>query len=111
VGQAVVQVSQPRQPCWKLAYRWRMKDLTARVERTGRTGWYLRVLEEGDVAAGQPLVLLDRPFPEWTVQRASGAMAGRKHDRQAALALAALPPLSASWRETLSAAAEGEAEV
>jgi len=34
----VVQVSQPRQPCWKLARRWRMKELTALVDRTGRTG-------------------------------------------------------------------------
>ncbi|MGH2369464.1 MAG: MOSC domain-containing protein, partial [Chloroflexota bacterium] len=52
VGQAQVQVSQPRQPCWKLARRWRVRDLAARVERMGYTGWYFRVLAEGIVAAG-----------------------------------------------------------
>jgi len=43
---AVLQVSQPRQPCWKLARRWRVKTLAALVERTGFTGWYFRVLRE-----------------------------------------------------------------
>ena len=66
-----MQVSQPRQPCWKLAWRWRLKELTALVERTGRTGWYIRVLEEGEVRPGLALTLLERPYPEWTVSRAS----------------------------------------
>ena len=52
VGEARVQVSQPRQPCWKLARRWRVKDLTAQVEQTGRTGFYFRVLRHGWVDSG-----------------------------------------------------------
>lgn len=107
VGDALVQVSQPRQPCWKLARRWRIKELTALVDQTGRTGWYLRVLEEGEVAPGLPLTLLDRPHPAWTVTRATSVMRRRRQDREAAGQLASLPELALSWREGMAAAAAG----
>ena len=55
VGEDVlVQVSQPRQPCWKLARRWQRKTLALEVQESGKTGWYFRVLEEGTVQAGMP---------------------------------------------------------
>lgn len=101
VGTTRVQVSQPRQPCWKLARRWRVADLAARVQETGYTGWYFRVREEGWVEAGQPLALLERPHPEWTIARANEVMHQARHDRENARRLAACPALSASWRETL----------
>jgi MOSC domain-containing protein YiiM len=102
LGAARLEVSQPRQPCWKLALRWGIRDLTARVEKTGRTGWYLRVLEEGQVEAGQPLRLLSRPHPEWTVARATRVARNREADPVSAAALASCPALSASWREALA---------
>ena len=105
LGSAVVQVSQPRQPCWKLARRWRIKELTALVEQTGKTGWYLRVLEEGEVEPGQPLTLLERPHPEWTVTRATRTMRTRTKDRAAAGPLAGIDELAASWRDRLAEAA------
>ena len=98
IGGAQVQVSQPRQPCWKIARRWRIKDLTAQVRETGRTGWYLRVLVEGYVEAGQPVELLERTFPQWTVARASQVMNHRHEDPAAAAELAACPSLAAVWR-------------
>ncbi len=101
VGAARVQITQPRQPCWKLARRWRLRDLAATVQRSGRTGWYLRVLQEGWVAAGDALVLLDRPHPEWPVTTANAVMFERTADHAAAQALAACPALSTSWRDTL----------
>ena len=104
VGPVRVQVSQPRQPCWKIARRWRIKDLTARVLSTGRTGWYFRVLVEGYVQPGLPVVLIERPFPRWTVARASEIMRHRRDDPAAAAELAACPLLSVSWRRSLSAA-------
>lgn len=102
IGSAVFAVSQPRQPCWKLARRWRIKDLPARVVATGRSGWYFRVVQEGEVEAGQPAELADRPNPAWTVQRANRVMYFGKQDAAEAAALAAVPGLSASWREELS---------
>ena len=63
IGESLVQVSQPRQPCWKLARRWGIKDLALRVQETGRTGWYFRVLREGHVQAGNRLLLVERHHP------------------------------------------------
>lgn len=106
-GDLLVQISQPRQPCWKLARRWRIKDLAARMERNGRTGWYFRVLEAGSIHAGATLMLVDRPAPEWTIARANEVMHRRKDDAALALELAACPGLSVSWQETLTRRAMG----
>jgi MOSC domain-containing protein YiiM len=107
LGEAIVQVSQPRQPCWKLAWRWRIKELTALVERSGRTGWYIRVLKAGEVRPGLSLTLMERPYPEWTVARASQVMRHRKKDPDAASALAGCELLAAGWRDRLAEAAAG----
>lgn len=101
-GNGVVQISQPRQPCWKLARRWRVKDLAAQVERTGKTGWYFRVLKAGVIESGQSLALCERPHPDWSVALANEVMHHCKTDRDAAEALAGCEALSASWRESLS---------
>jgi MOSC domain-containing protein YiiM len=66
-GNAVVQVSQPRQPCFRLAARHNRPDLVKRVVESGFTGFYFRTLEAGTVAAGWPLTLLDRPSPGVTI--------------------------------------------
>jgi MOSC domain-containing protein YiiM len=101
-GAAIFQISQPRQPCWKLARRWRIRDLAARVERTGRTGWYFRVLEEGVVEAGADFALVERQHPEWTIAAANDVMHHRKTDWEAANRLAFCPALSQSWKSSLS---------
>lgn len=101
LGEALFQVSQPRQPCWKLARRWRITDLTAQVIANGRTGWYLRVLQEGWIDAGQALKLIERPQPDWTVARGNEVMHHRKSDASLARELAALPELSTAWRESM----------
>ncbi|MDF0676752.1 MAG: MOSC domain-containing protein [Nitrospira sp.] len=101
VGESLVQVSQPRQPCWKLARRWRVNDLALRVQETGRTGWYFRVLREGHVQAGNRLVLLERHHPNWTVSTANEVMHHRIDDRKAAQELADCAYLSSRWREKL----------
>ena len=102
IGESLVQVSQPRQPCWKLARRWRTKDLAVLVQETGRTGWYFRVLREGHVQAGSRLVLVERHHPNWTVFSANEVMHRRTQDRQAAHDLADCADLSSRWRDKLN---------
>ncbi len=101
VGTARVQVSQPRQPCWKQARRYGVKDLVAQIVRTGRTGWYLRVLREGLVEAGDVMTLLDRPHPDWTIERANYVMHVDKLNRELSLELAACPTLAQAWVKSL----------
>ena len=98
LGEAELQVSQPRKPCNNISKFWGRKDLLQRVIDTGRFGWYLRVLREGCIEAGQSIELLARPHPEWTVARAMEARLSRAEDPAAAAALAALPELGEDWR-------------
>jgi MOSC domain-containing protein YiiM len=67
IGEAIVQVSQPRIPCWKPARRFKIKQLALLMQNTGKTGWYFRVLKEGHVEEGQVFTLLERPYPNWTI--------------------------------------------
>lgn len=102
LGEAIVQVSQPRQPCWKLALKWQIKDLALQVEQTGKTGWYFRVLREGIVKADDELKLIEQRFPQWTIEAANQIMHHRKDDLSASAELAACPLLSESWKRSLS---------
>jgi MOSC domain-containing protein YiiM len=101
VGDVHVEVAQPRQPCWKLARRWRRPDLPQRVLETGRSGWYFRVLREGHVQAGQTLDLIQRPCPRWTIEQVAEVMLHRKEDVLAAVELAEVTALPESWRAAL----------
>jgi MOSC domain-containing protein YiiM len=105
VGEALVQVSKPRGPCFKISWRWRRGDLLQRVEASGRHGWYLRVLSEGLVEAGQPVRLRERPHPEWTVRTAAGVIRFRKRRPELAAQLALCEALATEDRLKLRAAA------
>ncbi|MDX1964054.1 MAG: MOSC domain-containing protein [Pirellulales bacterium] len=104
-GTALVQVSQPRQPCWKLARRWRIKELTARVIANGKTGWYFRVLRPGIIATGDDLRLTARPRPDWSIARANHVLYVERKSESLSRELASVPELSASWREMLESRA------
>ncbi|MBS4207295.1 MOSC domain-containing protein [Bacillus sp. FJAT-50079] len=111
IGGAIVQVSQPRQPCWKPARRWKIKDLALQIQQQGRTGWYFRVLKEGEIQAGDQLQLQERPFPEWTVARCNDVMHNQKHDLGLAARLAACELLASNWRTVLNKRAQGEGKL
>ncbi|WP_199442051.1 MOSC domain-containing protein [Umezawaea beigongshangensis] len=62
VGTVLLQVSQPRRPCFRLAAHHDVEDLAVRTQRTGRTGIYCRVLTPGRLGSGDPLVLVREPL-------------------------------------------------
>lgn len=102
IGDCLVEVSQPRQPCWKIARRWGVKTMTKEVAQTGRTGWYLRVIQAGELSVGQTLELINRPNSDWSVSRANDVMFGRLVDRRATLELMAIPELANSWKDGIA---------
>ena len=102
LGTARLQISQPRQPCWKLSRRWQLPKLAVRVQESRRTGWYLRVLQEGTIAAGQQMSLVERPHPEWTVAAANDVLYAQPRDPHADAQLARCPALSRSWQDSLT---------
>ena len=109
LGSALVEVSQPRQPCWKQAHVMEWTTLPKMMVRERKSGWYYRVIEQGVVAANDMMTLEARPHSEWTVARVFALTIGGegKANQAACRALAALEVLEAGWREI--AAAHGNA--
>ena len=103
LGNALIEVSRPRQPCWKTEHRFAQKGMVKRILATGRCGWYFRVLEEGFAQAGDQLALVERGDPEWTVARCFAAFWGTAAPRDPAelAAALALPALADALRAEL----------
>ncbi|MEW9807841.1 MOSC domain-containing protein [Mesorhizobium sp. ZMM04-5] len=99
LGEATVQISQGRQPCWKLSAHMERPDMAAKFQRSGRTGWYYRVLREGYLEEGAPVELVERPQPEWRLSAVIAARFDPKLDPEIAGRLAGLEQLSPSWRK------------
>jgi len=99
IGTARVQVSQPRSPCFKLDLRMGEDGFLARFRAAQRVGFYLRVLEEGDVGAGDPITAVARAPGSLSVREVYQLRYGDLRDRdrlERAIRLTALTP---SWRE------------
>ncbi|WMC10903.1 MOSC domain-containing protein [Oceanimonas pelagia] len=99
LGEALVQISQPRSPCHKLNARFGHDFFSVLMQANGRTGWLLRVLEEGRVASPASLVLMARPCPAMPVKRAGDIVFNRGFDADGLRELAATEQLSANWRK------------
>jgi len=99
LGNARIQVSQARQPCWKLNVRFGQADMARLVQEHARTGWYYRVLEPGEVAPGDELRLLDRPSPDWPLRRLLHHLYVDPLNTEGLAGLVALETLADSWRE------------
>ena len=102
IGAVRLEVSQPRQPCSTLARRHQVRDMIAIVRANGRSGWYLRVLAEGTLEAGQTIGVAERPNSAWPVRRAAAAMHGREREPADAADLARCRGLSEGWRSRLA---------
>lgn len=69
IGSCVLQVSQPRQPCFKFALRFADPSMPQAMVRNGYCGWYYRVREPGRMSVGDPVELEERPLPLWSIDR------------------------------------------
>ncbi|NVD42780.1 MOSC domain-containing protein [Ensifer sp. HO-A22] len=102
LGRALLEVSQGRQPCWKLNKRFGLNDMARRVQQSGRTGWYYRVIEEGRVCVADALVLVERRCPTWTIRRLWHYLYVDTMNRDALHEIANLAILPANWRDYAS---------
>lgn len=101
IGDVTLEVSQPRQPCWKLGRRWQEKLLPKWVVETGFCGWYFRVVQGGWIQNGQSVSLLSRPCPAWTIQRSNDLLYQKTVDPDALKELFLLSQLSWAWKQSL----------
>lgn len=105
-GDGLLQVSQPRAPCYKLALHAGRRDVGPRMIATGRSGWYLRVLAEGTVPTSGELVLVERPADAPTVADTFAAVFGAGgHPVSPSVVdrVLASPALAEAWRAPLLA--------
>ncbi|KAF4333661.1 phthalate 4 5-dioxygenase oxygenase reductase subunit [Fusarium beomiforme] len=90
----VIQVSGPRQPCYKLNHRFQHKKISAMTQSSGRTGWYYRVLETGFIEQGDEMELVERINPTWPLSRVQKYLYHEKDNIEVFRELVALPALS-----------------
>lgn len=100
--EVVLEVSQPRLPCYKLSRRLDAEGFHLELIETRAAGWYCRTLHEGDVEAGQTLRLLARPHPDWTIRRAFHEFVSVKDAPDSLRELGGLPALSQLWKERIA---------
>lgn len=98
IGGAQLQVASPRGPCMDISRRWNTPWLLERVVAERRPGWYLRVLEPGSVSAGDEIMLMRRPHPDWTVERLLRLRYAAPRTREDLDAAAAVEALDGEWR-------------
>ncbi len=97
LGDAVIQVSQPRSPCWKIDHRYGVDGMAKLIDEEGITGWYFRVLEEGRVEPGCSFELTDRMSPEVTVKELLAVWHAHRPEPGQLERLAATPGLTENW--------------
>jgi MOSC domain-containing protein YiiM len=96
VGSVLLEVSEPRQPCWKLTTVMGEPAFQRRFNAAQRFGAYLRIVEEGELGAGDAIDVLDRPDHGVTI-RDVGVIATTERERAAELL--AVPDLGPGWHE------------
>lgn len=95
IGSVVVEVSEPRVPCWRLGVRMNDKFFPRRFTRARRPGSYLRIAKEGDVGAGDEIRLVSRPDHDLTIGDVFRIYSGDHHEAERLLTV---PQLSEPWR-------------
>ena len=102
LGNAVIEISQPRQPCWKIEHRFGSfvdaTGMVAAIVKSGRCGWYFRVIEAGEAEAGDTIERLEQGHADWSVARTFAALIGGKASREELQELKSLARLSPKLR-------------
>lgn len=100
-GNVLLQVSEPRRPCWKINAIFKQSDLTEFIAREGITGWYYRVLEAGEVSLGDTAELVERPNPNVSIEHFNSVFNRAESSRSDLAALIECVGLAAYLRERL----------
>jgi MOSC domain-containing protein YiiM len=96
VGSVLLEVSEPRFPCWKLGVRFGDPTMLKRFSAALRPGAYLRIVEEGELAAGDAVEIAERPDHDLTIARFAHAYL---EDRSELPRLLEVPAVSKTWRD------------
>jgi MOSC domain-containing protein YiiM len=106
VGSAELVVTQPRLPCFKLGIKMGRDAFVTEFLERGLLGFYLAVVREGDVAAGDPIVELERDPDGFRVTEVARLYAHDRHDVEGMRRAAAVSGLPQAWRDYFSRRAD-----
>jgi ferredoxin-NADP reductase/MOSC domain-containing protein YiiM len=99
IGSAEVAVTQPRLPCYKLGLRFGRDDIVKRFLASGRLGFYVRVISEGDIAAGDEALLIERASDSLPLSEIARLYAHDKDDLEGLQRIVRIAALPDDWRE------------
>ena len=108
IGTAVFEVTQPRVTCYRVGIRMNDPRIPALLVSHRRPGFYFRVLQEGEVEAGDEIVKLTPGPEQMTVAEVDALLYLPGHPRQQLLRALRIPALSAGWQASFRALLEGE---
>lgn len=97
IGTTLLQVSQPRRPCWKINHRYGNAHLSALIIMQGMSGWYYRVLETGVIQAGDTIRFMDRLESSAPIKKIWELFKRDKNGRHGTPELRTIPGLSKEW--------------
>lgn len=100
-GSARIQLCQPRTPCWKIDARFDVEGLAKAIQVAGMSGWYYRVLEEGEIAAGDEWSLLERNPEPFSLSHFWHLAHTQRPDLDELMRLATTPGLAPQWQQRI----------
>lgn len=101
IGSTLLEVSQPRKPCERLSKNTNNCDTQKTVYLSGWTGWYVRVIEEGEIKQGDELILQSRPYPQFSIRHLNYLLSGKPSAAELEQVLA-IEPLAAAFKRSLT---------
>ena len=99
IGTAIIEVSQPRQPCYKLAAKHGNKHIAKKVQQAGKTGFYFRCVQSGIIKQHESIKLMNRPNPYFTIAEANNIMHIDKLNMEKLHNFFEIEQLSQSWKQ------------
>ena len=112
IGQNVrIVITQPRQPCWKLSAHTGISTMTQTIFEQGHTGWYAKVVNEGEICRNDLVSLIHRPFPDLTIRLLNRLMVDPKCDIQATQKALKCDALGAAFKRSLEKRVHGSDEM
>jgi MOSC domain-containing protein YiiM len=103
IGSAVVKVTTPRLPCYKLAAKFQRDDMIERFLRSNRCGFYFAVVQEGEVGAGDEFELLGREDPTLTIAEVNSLYTSKSPNPESLQRSLDVKTLPESWRDRFRA--------
>ena len=101
IGTVILEVSQPRQPCWKISKKHNDKTFKKHIYDTKRTGWYYRVLQEGQISANDEVELISRVSNPISIYKANEILENPKEDEKSTSILINLSVLGEQFKNNL----------